>query len=212
VARGPKVPSGGDVPPKRGDVPRKRGGGRRSPRPPGDVPPERSAAAGGDRIVVGEVTRPHGVEGAVRVLPVTDFPDRLLRLRRVALVQGGRARTAAVEHAEPAGRFVVMKFAGIDTPEGAVALRGATIEIEAAEAVPLPPGQFYVFQIVGLRARTPAGQTLGQVADVLRTGSNDVYVVRAPGGAETLVPAVEGVIVSIDLAAGEVVVRPPEWS
>jgi len=179
-----------------------------------DVPRRRDAPVGGPGglIVVGEVTRPHGVQGAVRVLPVTDFPERLLRLRRVAVVQRGRARTVAVEQAEPAGRFVVMKFAGIDTPDDAAALRGATIEIAPAEAVPLPPGQFYLFQIVGLRARTPAGEVLGEVVDVLRTGSNDVYVVRTPGGTETLLPAVEGVIDAIDLAAGEMVVRPPEWS
>lgn len=162
--------------------------------------------------MVGEVTRPHGVGGAVRVLPITDFPERLLRLREVALVHGGRVRTVAVEHAEASGRFVVMKLAGVDTPDEAASLRGATIEVPEAEAVLLPPGHFYIFQIVGLRARTPSGDTLGEVVDVLRTGSNDVYVVRAPGGAETLYPAVEGVIESIDLEAGEVVVRPPEWS
>jgi 16S rRNA processing protein RimM len=78
--------------------------------------------------------------------------------------------------------------------------------------VPLPPGQFYVFQIVGLRARTAGGEALGEVVDVLRTGSNDVYVVRSSTGTETLLPAVEGVIETIDLAAGEIVVRPPEWS
>jgi 16S rRNA processing protein RimM len=78
--------------------------------------------------------------------------------------------------------------------------------------VPLPEGHFYVFQIVGLRARTPDGAVLGSVVDVLRTGSNDVYVVRAPGGAETLVPAVEGVVEAIDLAGGEMIVRPPDWA
>jgi 16S rRNA processing protein RimM len=182
---------------KRGDVPRTRA---RSGEPPAD------------RIVVGEVTRPHGMQGAVRVLPITDFPERLLRLRRVVLAQRGRVRTAAVERAEAAGRFVVMKFAGIDAQAAAAGLRGATIEIAPAEAVPLPAGHFYVFQIVGLRARTPEGGVLGEVVDVLRTGSNDVYVVRAQDGAETLFPAVEGVIEAIDLTAGEVVVRPPEWS
>lgn len=172
----------------------------------------RPADRSGDLIVVGEVTRPQGVHGAVRVMPVTDFPERLLRLRRVAVVHEGRIRTVGVERAEAAGRFVVMKLAGVDTPDAAAALRGATIEVAAADAVPLPPGQFYVFQIVGLRARTPGGEVLGEVVDVLRTGSNDVYVVRAPDGAETLLPAVEGVIEKIDLAAGEIVVRPPEWS
>ncbi len=162
-------------------------------------------------IVVGEITRAHGVRGEVRVLPVTDFPDRLLRLTRAVLVQGGAGRPVRIARARPAGRLVVMKLAGIDTPEAAEALRGATLRVRPEEAPRLPAGQFYVFQIVGLAARTPDGRVVGTVVDVLRTGSNDVYVVRPPEGQAILLPAVEGVVESIDLARGELVVRPPEW-
>jgi len=151
------------------------------------------------------------VQGAVRVLPLTDFPDHLLSLAQVVVVQGETARPAAVEHAAPAGRFVVMKLAGIDTPAAAAALRGATLQIPAADARPLPPAHYYVFQIVGLRVRTPDGRPVGEVVDVLRTGSNDVYVVRSPDGREVLLPAIEGVVEVIDLAEGEMVARPPEW-
>ena len=165
-----------------------------------------------DLIIVGEVTRPAGLLGAVRVLPVTDFPDHLLALRDVTLVCGASARPARVERAERAGRFVVMKFAGIDTPEQAQALRGATLRIPPADAHPLPPGQFYIFQIVGLRVRMPDGRTLGEVVEVLRTGAHDVYVVRPPDGPEILLPAHSDVIERIDLAAGEIIARPPEWA
>jgi 16S rRNA processing protein RimM len=162
-------------------------------------------------VIVGEITRPHGLRGAVRVLPLTDFPDHLLSLRKVVLMDGGGPRTVAVESAQPAGRGVVMKLAGVDSIEAADALRGATLRIAASEVRPLPPGEFYVFQIVGLRVRTPDGQSMGEVVDVLRTGSNDVYVVRSADGRDTLLPAVEGVIETIDVAAGQIVARPPEW-
>lgn len=163
-------------------------------------------------VIVGEVTRAHGVGGAVRVAPVTDFPDHLLALKRVVIVHGPAARPARVERAEASGQFVVMKFAGIDTPEEAGTLRGATLQIPPADVVPLPPGQFYIFQIVGLEARTVEGQPVGTVVDVLRTGSNDVYVIRTPEGRETLLPAVDSVVLSIDVAAGRMIVRPPEWA
>lgn len=166
----------------------------------------------GDLIVVGEITRPHGVRGAVRILPVTDFPDRLLRRRRVVVAHAGQARPFRVEQAAAAGRFVVMKFAGIETPEAARTLRGFQVCVPREEVPPPPPGQFYVFQVVGLRCRTPEGRTVGTVAEVIRTGSNDVYVVRAPDGRETLLPAIEGVIESVDPTAGEIVARPPEWN
>jgi len=157
------------------------------------------------------VTKPHGVHGAVRVAPVTDFPDHLLTIRDVVIVHDLDKRTAAVESAQPAGRFVVMKLAGIDTLEAADQLRGAALGIAASDVRPLPPGQFYVFQIVGLRVRTREGELVGEVTDVLRTGSNDVYVVRSAVGRDTLLPAVEGVIEMIDVAAGEIVARVPEW-
>lgn len=162
-------------------------------------------------IIIGEISRPHGVGGAVRVVPVTDFPDHLLTLKRVVVVQGGAARPARIERAEAAGRFVLMKLAGIETLEAADALRGATLRIPPNEVHPLPPGQFYIFQIVGLRVRTPEGSVVGQVTDVLRTGSNDVYVVRSEDGREILLPAVAGVVLAIDVEVGEIVARPPEW-
>ena len=173
-------------------------------RPPAGVPE--------DLIILGEVTRVHGVRGAVRVLPLTDFPEHLLALDHVFLVSSATVRRVAVQQAMRSGRFVVMKFTGIDAPKDAEALRGATIQIPAADALPLPPGQFYTFQVVGLTVRTPEGRDIGRVVEVLRTGSNDVYVVRAPAGEEILLPAVDTVVQRIDVAAGELVARPPEWT
>jgi len=179
-----------------------------SPRGQPDPPPADDPET---LIIVGEITRPHGLHGTVRVAPVTDFPDRLLALTRVMVVQGRTVRPVRIERAEAAGRFVLMKLAGVETPAAADALRGATLRIPPDEVQPLPPGQFYIFQIVGLRVRTPEGGVVGQVTDVLRTGSNDVYVVRSGDGREILFPALTGVVLSIDLEAGEIVMRPPEW-
>ena len=164
-----------------------------------------------DLIVIGEVTGAHGMRGAVRVAPVTDFPDHLLTLERVFVVQGRTGRSTRVERAWQAGPHIAMKLAGVETPDEAAALRGATVRIPAAEVHPLPPGRFYIFQIVGLRVRTPEGKTLGLVTEVLQTGSNDVYVVRTPDGKDLLLPATDEVIQTIDVAAGQMVARPPEW-
>ncbi len=165
----------------------------------------------GDLIIVGEVARAHGVQGAVRVAPVTDFPEHLLALEEAILVRGGTARRVRVEQSQQDGTGVLMKFAGIDTPEAAEQLKGATVEIPATQAMPLAPGQFYVFEVVGLEVRTPEGARVGEVVDVLRTGSNDVYVVRPPQGPEILLPAVDSYVQTIDVAAGYLIARLPEW-
>jgi 16S rRNA processing protein RimM len=182
---------------------RNRGGGARHPRSPGGAD---------DRIIVGEVVGAHGVAGAVRVAPATDFPDRLLDLADVVLVSAGAARPVRVERSSRSGRVVLMKFQGTGTRGAAEALRGATVEIPARDAAPLPPGQFYTFQVIGLEVRTPEGKAIGRVVDILRTGSNDVYVVRPPEGGEILLPALDSVVLRIDIGAGELVARLPEWT
>jgi len=134
-----------------------------------------------------------------------------LRLDEAVVVAGGAARPLRVEHASPDGRYVLMKFSGIETLEAAEGLRGATVRIPPAQAVPLPPGQFYLFEVVGLHVLTPEGEPVGEVVDVLRTGSNDVYVVRPPEGPEILLPAIDTYVQKIDVAAGQMVARLPEW-
>lgn len=165
----------------------------------------------GELIIVGEVSRPHGVHGEVRVVPVTDFPDHLLRLDEAVVVSGGAGTTVRVEAARALGTSVLMKFSGIDTPAAAERLRGATVRIPAEKTVPLPPGEFYVFDIVGLQVCTPEGERVGEVVDVLRTGSNDVYVVRPAQGREILLPAVDTYVREIDVAGGRLVARLPDW-
>jgi 16S rRNA processing protein RimM len=81
------------------------------------------------------------------------------------------------------------------------ALRGAYLYVPESEAVTLPPGEFFVHQIVGLTVVTLGGEVLGTIEDVLQTGSNDVYVVRqdGPDGREVLLPATKEVVREVDL-------------
>jgi 16S rRNA processing protein RimM len=162
-------------------------------------------------IVVGEISRVHGLRGEVLVAPVTDFPDHLLTLDEAVVVSGGTATAVRVEAARTFRTGVLMKFSGIDSRPAAERLRGATVRIPAAKTIPLPAGEFYVFDIVGLEVRTPEGERVGEVTDVLRTGSNDVYVVRPAQGPEILLPAVDTCICEVDVPGGRLVARLPEW-
>jgi len=75
--------------------------------------------------------------------------------------------------------------------------------------VALPPGHYYIFDIVGLGVFTVEGERLGVVSRVLRTGANDVYVVQGDGE-EMYVPALKSVVRAIDLEARRMVVALPE--
>ncbi len=161
---------------------------------------------------VGQVTAPHGHRGEVRVYPLCDRPERLAQLREVSLhwPREGRRQPARVESARPHRGMAVVKLQGVDDMNGAEALRGAYLEVAREEVPPLPPGRYYVFQIVGLAVYTTDGQHLGTVVDVLDLPANDVYVVRPEGrGArDLLVPALRQVVREIDVAGGRMVIEP----
>jgi len=75
----------------------------------------------------------------------------------------------------------------------------------------LPEGQYYHHQLIGLQIVTEQGSRLGKLVEILETGSNDVYVISGEEGQEILLPALEGVILAVDLEKKEMRVQPPEW-
>jgi 16S rRNA processing protein RimM len=105
------------------------------------------------------------------------------------------------------GRRWLLWLDGIESREQAETLRGAEIALPLSAVSPLPEGTYYWWQILGMRVVSDEGQELGQVDEILETGANDVYAVRDLTGAELLIPAIESVILDVDLQAGEITVH-----
>ncbi|HEB76976.1 MAG TPA: 16S rRNA processing protein RimM, partial [Methylothermaceae bacterium] len=94
---------------------------------------------------------------------------------------------------------------GIDTRDQAEALKGAQISIAREQLPDLPPGEYYWTDLIGLRVIDTEGRDLGQVANLLETGANDVLIVRGAGRREILIPWIrDRVIRKVDLAAGRI--------
>jgi 16S rRNA processing protein RimM len=155
-------------------------------------------------LAVGRVLRPHGVRGELLLEALTDFPERLAEKEVVYLGE------AAVPHALKRARIhrtqLLIQLEDCVTLEAADALRGQLVQIQEAQAAPLPPGQYYQHQVIGLEVVTETGENLGSVTDILETGANDVYVVTGTAG-ELLLPALSSVILQIDLEAHRMVVH-----
>jgi 16S rRNA processing protein RimM len=157
-------------------------------------------------VVVGTVVAPHGLRGEVRVLPETDFPERLAHLGTATLVlPDGRLRELAVVGGRwhTAKGAVLLRFAECTCRTEAEALRGARIVVHPGESPALPEGEYYDWQIVGLRAVTTDGQEIGTVREVIHTPANDVYATE-----EHLLPAIADVVKQIDPAAGRLIIEP----
>ncbi len=155
-------------------------------------------------MVIGRVLKPWGFRGLVKIQILTDFPERFASLQTVLLGDG--AKRFSVESARLIQDAALLKLQGIDSSEEAAKLRGLDVLVPIEEAVPLPEGKYYHYQLIGLAVETASGQALGRITEILQTGANDVYVVN-DGQREVLLPAIEPVIRSIDLEHGRMTVE-----
>jgi 16S rRNA processing protein RimM len=158
-------------------------------------------------ITIGKAVKPFGVKGEMKIEPITDFPDRFTEVSRVRLVSpAGEEIVVAVKSVRNAGAVLLMQFAGYDTPEKARELNGWFLKVPEEEAVPLPEGTYYWFELIGMDVVTEGGENLGKVSDIFETGSNEVYVVKR-GGKELYLPATREVIKQIDRKTKQMVIR-----
>ena len=155
-------------------------------------------------IRVGQVMGAYGLQGAVKVMPLTDFQDRFDP--GASLLLDGCAHN--VEWSREGQPGLVVKLGGIDNRTMAELFRGRYLEVPDDQVRSLEAGTFYHRQVVGLAAVTSSGRRLGVIAEVLERPANDVWVSR-DGSIEHLIPATRDAIVSVDVPAGQVVVA--DW-
>lgn len=155
-------------------------------------------------IRVGQVTGAYGLDGAVKVLPLTDFQDRFDP--GACLMLEGSKRT--VEWSRSGQPGLVVKLQGIDNRTMAELFRGRYLEVPDEQVRELEPGRFYHRQVIGLVAVTSSGKRLGVIEEVLERPANDVWVSRE-GVVEHLIPATDDAIAQVDLSGGRVVVA--DW-
>ena len=155
--------------------------------------------------IVGVVAGPWGHGGEVKVQPQTDNSQRFA-IGNYLLAQG---KALQIEGCRWHKGLALIKFRGIETQEDAERLHGVQLEVSLDEVPSLSPDSYYHFQILDMEVWTESGDFLGTVEDILSTGSNDVYVVRQ-GTNEILVPAMQDVVLEVNLEKGRITVDLPE--
>lgn len=170
-------------------------------------------------LMLARILRPHGIRGDMRVQIVTSFPERLTALDQIwigpeqdAPLASRKSMTAyrVVKANHDKGDNYLIHLDGIDTRDAAEPFRTLCLYVPLEQAAPLAPGEFYMFQLIGLEVATVEGKQLGTLQSILETGANDVFIVKGETYGEVLIPVIDGVIISIDLTAQQLVVQLPD--
>jgi 16S rRNA processing protein RimM len=151
-----------------------------------------------ERVPIGYVVRAHGVRGALRV---RSEGDALERLRRV-FVDGREMEIAGVQRER--GDFLV-RLVGVDNRDQAQKLRGAALMAARSDLPAAREDEVYVFDLIGCSVFDADGRPLGEVTDVFHSGAHETLVVG-----ELLIPFVDAIVKSVDLANRRIVCDPPE--
>ncbi len=161
-------------------------------------------------VVVGALGAAHGVRGALRLMSDLETPGIIAPGQELWVEAPRGGRWMELLSASPYKKGFLVTLAGVTDRDQAAALSGCRVSAPRSRFPEPGEGSYYWFDIIGLSVFTSAGQPLGSIREIIPTGSNDVYVTVDEAGRETLVPALERVLVSVDLAAGRMVVDLPE--
>ena len=156
-------------------------------------------------LEVGRIVGTHGIRGELRVDPWCDSPDFLSGFKKLYFDEG---KTSLKSKARPHKSIVLLRLEGVETIDDAEKLRGKVLYIDRDDAR-LPEGKNFVQDLIGCRVvdADDASKEYGEIADVFKTGANDVYTVKNPSG-EFLVPVIDEVVVEKDIDGGVVRIRP----
>ena len=160
-----------------------------------------------DMLQVGVVTTTHGVRGEVKVCPTTDDCARFKKLKNVILDTGREKLDMEITSVKFFKNLVILKFKGYDNINDVERFRQAKLLVTRDNAVELAEDEYFIADLIGLKASSDEGEDLGEITDVLQTGANDVYVISKEGTPDLLVPAIKDCVVNVDIEAGTIVLH-----
>jgi 16S rRNA processing protein RimM len=166
---------------------------------------------GSSTLVVGYVSRAHGISGEIAVRMFDAGSDALDGAERLLLrSREGEEREFTVLAARPASKEVLLTLASVVGRNAAEALRGSTVLVHREDLSPPSEGEYFQGDLVGLEAVSLEGQALGKVEEVWNAGPVPTLVIRG-GPEELLLPFADDFVTSVDLEKGVILVRPMEF-
>lgn len=151
-----------------------------------------------ERLQVGVISSTHGVRGEVKVFPTTDDMTRFKKLKEVILVTEKTEKLLKITSVKFFKQFAILKFDGIDTLNDVEVYKGASLFVDRKNAVKLEKDEYFIADLIDLLVVDENENEIGTLIDVMKTGANDVYIVKNEEGKELLFPAIKECILDID--------------
>lgn len=155
-------------------------------------------------VVVGKITRAHGLKGELSVEVRSDNPERF-SVGASVFLGDGRSLTIAATHQH--GKRLLLTFSGVQDRTAAEALQGQLLMVPEAWLPELPEGEYWPYQLEGCAVVTESGRNLGVVTEVVANPANDLWVATDADGTETLIPAIRDVVVDVAPHERRILVR-----
>lgn len=155
-------------------------------------------------LEIGQIVNTHGLRGDVKVMPWCDDAGVFDELAYV-LIDG---EEFDIEKSRVHKNMVILKLSGIDDINVAEKYRNKILMVPREELGELPEGTFYICDLLGCEVRTVDGRALGKICDIIKTGSNDVYVVENDDKKQVLIPVIDEVVKSVDTEEKKIIIEP----
>ncbi|MCI8326821.1 MAG: 16S rRNA processing protein RimM [Lachnospiraceae bacterium] len=153
---------------------------------------------------VGAITQTHGLKGEVKVFPMTDDITRFKNMKEIILDTGKEKKLLEVVSARAQKNLVILKFKGIDHINEIEKYKGCGLFVSKENRIELKKDEYFVADLIGVKAVNENNQEIGVISDVLQTGANDVYVIETEQNQEILVPAIKDCILEVNIEQGYV--------
>ena len=160
-----------------------------------------------EKFVIGQVGAPFGVKGFLKIHSSSGEIEHLLKLESVILSKDGKERLLKIEERTPSPPSVLMRFAGIDSPETAKTLTGAQLLAGREQASLLRDGEFYIEDLKGLSVSVENGETIGHITDVIEGGGGELAEIRLNNGEIKLIPFRHEFFTEISVERGRVILQ-----
>ena len=147
-----------------------------------------------EKIKIGKIVSASGLKGEVKVYNYSDSPDSYMRVASMFIED----TPYKIQNARTHKNTIILKLEGIDDRDAAERRRGRELYITDADLPPLPEGQFYVRDLIGMEVVDDKGDSLGKVTDVLQNTPQDIFEVERENGKKLLIPKVDQFVLDID--------------